>query len=165
MKHPPSSALNSERADLDKRDCMRLLAAEQIGYLGLAAKALPVITPIRYRLFGQTIVFATGCPTELNSARNNSVACVQITGFDPSTGTEWMVIATGRLRETDAPSITEPNDRPLPPAWGTPNARHVVALDIELLDGCATRPDFTTVTDSRGRETPTRGPLCGGGVR
>jgi hypothetical protein len=153
MKHPPPPP-NSERVDLDKLDCMMLLAAAKMGHLGHAAKALPVITPIRYGLFGQTIVFATGCLTELNSARNNTVACVQISGFDPSTGTEWMVIATGRLRETDAPAITEPNDRPLPPAWGTPDARHVIALDIELLDGCAGR---------RG-ETLIRCPSCGGGV-
>jgi nitroimidazol reductase NimA-like FMN-containing flavoprotein (pyridoxamine 5'-phosphate oxidase superfamily) len=118
---------------------MRLLAAEHIGHLGLTAKALPVVTPIRYRLFGESIVFATGSATELRAARNHAVACLGIAGVDQSAGTEWTVLATGRLREADH-SSTWLGDQRLPPAWGAPAAKHFVVLDIELLHGCATRP-------------------------
>lgn len=114
---------------------MRLLASEQIGHLGLTAKALPVVTPIRYRVVGQTILFGTGSASELHSARNHAVACIETAGVDQSTGTEWTVLATGRLREASDPS-SSPGER-LPPAWGAPNAKHFIALDIELLNGCA----------------------------
>jgi nitroimidazol reductase NimA-like FMN-containing flavoprotein (pyridoxamine 5'-phosphate oxidase superfamily) len=117
---------------------MTFLASEQFGHLGLTVKALPLVAPIRYRLLGQAIVFATGSDAELHSARLHAVACIEIAGVDRSTGAEWTVLATGRLREAEDPS-TWPGDRPLPPAWGAPNAKHFIALDIELVNGCATR--------------------------
>ena len=133
------SAATNASQELDATECMRLLTCEQIGHLGLTAKALPVVAPIRYRLFGESIVFAPGSATELRCAQTHAVACVGIAGVDQSTGSEWTVLATGRLRETDDPS-TLPGEQPLPPAWGAPAAKHFVVLDIELLHGCATRP-------------------------
>ena len=138
MRNQAASASIRGREDLDTGSCLRLLASQEIGHLGLTAKALPVVTPIRYRLFGETIVFATGCTSELHSARKHAVACVEIAGVDPSTGTEWTALATGRLRVAENPS-TWPDAQPLPPAWGAPDATHFIALDIELLNGCATR--------------------------
>jgi hypothetical protein len=137
MQYKTADAELCERRELDTCGCMRLLASEQVGHLGLTAKALPVVTPIRYRLVGQSILFATASRTELNSARNRAVACIEIAGVDSSTGMEWTVLATGRLREVGDPPIASPGDAPMPPAWGAPNAQHFAALDIELLNGCA----------------------------
>jgi hypothetical protein len=97
-------------------------------------KALPFVTPIRYRLIAGSIVWATGSSTELAAARNQNVACIEVSGRDAS-GDDWSVVAIGRMRETIDPRRLWPDEQPLPPAWGAPLADEFVALDIELLSG------------------------------
>jgi hypothetical protein len=120
---------------LDKCECMRHLLHAHNGHLGLTAKALPLVTPIRYRLIAGSIVFATASPTELSAARHHNVACVEVSGVDATTGDDWSVLAIGRLRTTTDPRQLWPEEKPLPPAWGAPLADEFVALDIELLTG------------------------------
>ena len=114
---------------------MGRLAGDHLGHLGLTAKALPVVHPIRYRLIDKALVFATASSAELASARNHAVACVEVSGVDVSTREEWTILATGRLREVTDPTLASSGEKPLPPAWGTREARRFVALDIELLSG------------------------------
>ena len=126
-------------AHLDEGGCLALLESEGIGHLGLTSGALPVVTPIRYRLLGRSLVFATESGAKLTSARRNAVACLEIAGTEASTGMDWTVLATGRLREVTDPSfITAGNGAALRP-WGLPTAEHVVALDIELLSGARSK--------------------------
>jgi hypothetical protein len=124
-----------ESRTLDKCECMQRLAGVHNGHLGLTAKALPLVTPIRYRLIAGAIVFATGSATELAAARNHNVACVEVSGIDAATGDDWSVVAIGRLHQTTDPRWVWPDEKPLPPAWGAPLADDFVALDIELLTG------------------------------
>ena len=122
-------------ANLDEGGCLALLESACIGHIGFTSGALPVVRPIRYRLVGRSLVFATESGVKLNSARRHAVACVEIEGNDASTGTAWTVLATGRLREITDPSSTVLEDGiPLRP-WGRPTDGHLVALDIELLSG------------------------------
>jgi hypothetical protein len=116
---------------------MRHLLHGQQGHLGLTMKALPFVTPIRYRLIAGSIVWATGSPTELAAARNQNVACIEVSGRDAN-GDDWSVVAIGRMRETIDPRHLWPDEQPLPPAWGAPLADEFVALDIELLSGTTT---------------------------
>ena len=115
------------------------LRSEHVGRLGLTSGALPVVVPIRYRLGGRSVVFATEAGLKLNSARCNAVACMQIDGSDPSTDKGWTVLATGRLREVADPTVTSFNGGLPLLAWGLPTAEHFVALDIELLSGTTSR--------------------------
>ena len=136
MQHKASrSAQTNGFVLLDEGRCLALLESEGLGHLGLTSGALPVVTPIRYRLVGRSVVFATESGAKLNSARRNAVACLEIEGTDASTGIDWTVLATGRLREVaDSCSITSHDGFSLRP-WGLPTADHVVALDIALLSG------------------------------
>ena len=63
---------------LDGSECLRFLRSEHVGRLGLTSGALPVVVPIRYRLVGHSVVFATEAGAKLNSARRNAVACMEI---------------------------------------------------------------------------------------
>lgn len=114
---------------------MALLEAGCIGHLGFTSGALPVVAPVRYRLASRSLVFATERGPKLTSARRNSVACVEIAGTDSLTGTDWSVLATGRLREITDPSFIGVNDGVSIRPWCLPTAEYVVALDIELLSG------------------------------
>jgi nitroimidazol reductase NimA-like FMN-containing flavoprotein (pyridoxamine 5'-phosphate oxidase superfamily) len=123
--------------DLDDQECLEFLGSEDVGHLGLTSGALPVVVPIRYRLVGESLLFATEAGAKLHSARRHAVACVEIDRSDPSTGTCWTVLATGRLREVPDATETSSRDDILLRAWGLPTAEHLVALDIALLRGSA----------------------------
>jgi len=122
-------------ADLDEEGCLALLESGCIGHIGFTSGALPVIRPIRYRLVDRSLVFATESDVKLNSARRHAVACVEIAGTDASTGMDWTVLATGRLREITGPSSLAPRDGVKLRPWGRSTEGHLVALDIELLSG------------------------------
>jgi nitroimidazol reductase NimA-like FMN-containing flavoprotein (pyridoxamine 5'-phosphate oxidase superfamily) len=135
----PRPAQTDEFAELDEGVCLGHLKSENVGHLGLTSGALPIVTPIRYRLVGRSLVFATESGAKLTSARRNAVACLEIAGTEASTGIDWTVLATGRLREVTDPSfITAGNGAALRP-WGLLTAEHVVALDIELLSGARSK--------------------------
>ena len=139
MQHKASTpAQTDEFAKLDEGVCLGHLESEHIGHLGLTSGALPVVTPIRYRLVGRSLVFATESGAKLTSARRNAVACLEIAGTDASTGIDWTVLATGRLREVADPSLIAGNGVSLRP-WGLSTAEHLVALDIELLCGARSK--------------------------
>ena len=140
MQHKaPTPAQTNGFANLDEGVCLGHLECEHIGHLGLTSGALPVVTPIRYRLVGRSVVFATESGAKLTSARRNAVACLEIAGTDASTGVDWTVLATGRLREVaDPSSITTDNGLSLRP-WGLSTAEYMVALDIELLSGARSK--------------------------
>jgi hypothetical protein len=140
MQHQAHSVTKPEGFSiLDEPGCLALLESERIGHLGLTSGALPVVTPIRYRLVGRSVVFATEGGAKLNSARRNAVACVEIAGTDDATGADWTVLATGRLREiTDAAAVSSDGGVSLQP-WGLATADHLCALDIELLSGARSR--------------------------
>ncbi|MEO8694734.1 MAG: pyridoxamine 5'-phosphate oxidase family protein, partial [Acidimicrobiales bacterium] len=133
--HGHEVAQSNGFTNLDERGCLALLDSERIGHLGLTAGALPVVTPIRYRLVGRSVVFASEDGAKLKSARRNAVACVEIAGTDEATGTDWTVLATGRLREITDPSTVSPDGGASLPPWGLATADHLCALDIELLSG------------------------------
>jgi len=139
MQHKATRAVSTNGfANLDEGGCLALLGSVGIGHLGLTSGALPVVTPIRYQLVGRSVVFATETGAKLNSARHHAVACVEIAGTDASTGTDWTVLATGRLREIDPSSVADGVGLSLRP-WGLQTAEHVVALDIELLSGARSK--------------------------
>jgi nitroimidazol reductase NimA-like FMN-containing flavoprotein (pyridoxamine 5'-phosphate oxidase superfamily) len=120
---------------LPEDECLRLLAAEPVGRIGLSAGALPVVLPVNITVDDDRIVFVSEPGLKLDAARAGDVACIEVDGFDRWTHCGWSVLATGRLRE-----ITEPeaHDRavhlPLVP-WAMPSAEHFVELKIELLSG------------------------------
>lgn len=136
MQHEAAIAANPNGfANIDEGVCFGHLESSHIGHLGLTAGALPVVIPVRYRLEGRSLVFATEGGAKLRLARRNAVACLEIAGTDPSTGIDWTVLATGRLREITDPSSISSSDAISLRAWGLPPAEHMVALDIELLSG------------------------------
>jgi len=120
---------------LDDAECLQLLAREPVGRIALTASALPVVLPINFILVGNTIVFATDEGLKLEAARQGTVACLEVDGFEVWRHGGWSVLATGRLREiTDPERLAEARQLPLSP-WALDRPQHYVELPIELLSG------------------------------
>jgi nitroimidazol reductase NimA-like FMN-containing flavoprotein (pyridoxamine 5'-phosphate oxidase superfamily) len=100
---------------IDRDECLRLLAADEVGRIAVVHGGTPAIFPVNYLLDGDEIVFRTGPGTKLE-ANGRGQACFEIDAVDRETRSGWSVTATGRLEE-----VTQ-YDR----AW-----RHVQALPVE----------------------------------
>jgi nitroimidazol reductase NimA-like FMN-containing flavoprotein (pyridoxamine 5'-phosphate oxidase superfamily) len=83
---------------VDRDECVRLLAGEQLGRLALATGGEPAIFPVNYALDGEAIVFRTAPGTKLDAA-GRAPAAFEIDAADPATRSGWSVVVTGRLEE------------------------------------------------------------------
>lgn len=120
---------------LDEEECLLLLGREPVGRIGLAASALPVVLPINFALVNRTIVFASEPGLKLDAARQHTVACIEVDGYDTWRHSGWSVLATGRLQEiTDGDRIAKAKRLAVSP-WAIPHPQYYVELEIELLSG------------------------------
>jgi uncharacterized protein len=120
---------------LDEQECLRILAGEAIGRLGLSAGALPVVLPVNYVLDGRRVVFASEPGMKLDAARSGTVACLEVDGHDTLRHEGWSVLATGRLCELTGDDASAAASLPVSP-WAIDGpGRHYVELGIELLSG------------------------------
>jgi len=121
--------------ELDDQECLRLLATEPVGRLGLSAAALPVVLPVNFVLVGRRAVFASEPGLKVDAARDRVVACLEVDGFDRFAHDGWSVLATGHLAVVDDPGEVE-RARPLPLSpWALDGELTYVELAITLLSG------------------------------
>ena len=83
---------------LDHHECLRLLAADEIGRLAVLDGHTPIILPVNYRLDGEAVVFRTDPGTKLDRGPR-APASFEIDQFDREHRTGWSVVVVGRLEE------------------------------------------------------------------
>ena len=83
---------------IDRDECLRLLAGDEIGRLATVAGSTPVVMPVNYALDGETVVIRTAPGTKLDQAGRRRAA-FEIDEFDRARRTGWSVVVTGRLEE------------------------------------------------------------------
>jgi nitroimidazol reductase NimA-like FMN-containing flavoprotein (pyridoxamine 5'-phosphate oxidase superfamily) len=83
---------------LDRDQCRRLLATDDVGRLAVIAGNTAVIFPVNYALDGDTIVFRTDPGTKLEHGPR-ARASFEVDSFDHTRRAGWSVVATGRLEE------------------------------------------------------------------
>lgn len=86
---------------LDRDECLRLLAAEEVGRLAVVDRGAPVVFPVNYALDDETVVFRTDEGTKLGAA-GRAPACFEVDRFDRRRRTGWSVVVAGRLEEVTA---------------------------------------------------------------
>ncbi|HUE29046.1 MAG TPA: pyridoxamine 5'-phosphate oxidase family protein [Solirubrobacteraceae bacterium] len=83
---------------LDRAECMELLAGNRFGRLAVTGgAAAPSIRPVNYAFdeASQSLVFRTTEGSKLQALLNSSRAAFEIDEVDPATGTGWSVIVLG----------------------------------------------------------------------
>ena len=83
---------------LDRDECLRLLAADHMGRLGVIAGGAPAVFPVNYALDGEAVVFRTDPGTKLDLGPR-APACFEVDCFDRAQHTGWSVVVAGRLEE------------------------------------------------------------------
>ena len=85
---------------LDHDECLRLLAADEIGRLAVLDGHTPIILPVNYSLDGEAIVLRTDPGTKLDHGVR-APASFEIDHFDRGNRSGWSVIAPEPRRPFD----------------------------------------------------------------
>jgi nitroimidazol reductase NimA-like FMN-containing flavoprotein (pyridoxamine 5'-phosphate oxidase superfamily) len=88
---------------LTEQECRELLASRTLGRLGLSAKSLPYVVPVRYVFDGERILMRTGRDTSMAAATSGAVVAFQVDDIDERIGAGWSVQVQGLARELAEP--------------------------------------------------------------
>jgi hypothetical protein len=88
-------AVLTSRGELDREQCLDLLAGGGFGRVVGTDSAMPAVYPISYVLDGQEVIFHTETGSSLAGTAGDVVA-FQADQFDAVTGTGWTVLGIGR---------------------------------------------------------------------
>jgi nitroimidazol reductase NimA-like FMN-containing flavoprotein (pyridoxamine 5'-phosphate oxidase superfamily) len=125
---------------IERAACLDLLAADQIGRLGVVEGGHPLILPVNYGLDGESVIFRTAAGTKLDAAQRGP-ACFEIDGFDPSTRSGWSVVVRGRLEEvTTLHGPVFERIRTLSEPWVNGDRAHVLRLVPSVISGRRVSP-------------------------
>lgn len=83
---------------LDRDECLRLLATQQVGRLGFISGGHPDVLPVNYVLDGDAVVFATSPGTKLWATTRSPVA-FEVDSIEPATRSGWSVVIHGVAQE------------------------------------------------------------------
>lgn len=121
---------------LDRAECLRLLASVSIGRLGLVVDGRPEVLPVTYAVDGETVVFRTAEGTVLSQAALQVVA-FEADQIDDATHTGWSVLAQGVAQDvSDALDTRSERLRALALVTWAPGQRHRwFRLDVHRLTG------------------------------
>jgi uncharacterized protein len=93
-----TSDLHPRLEVIQRDECLRLLAGDDIGRLAVIAGNTPIVLPVNYALDGETVVFRTDPGTKLDRGPR-ARASFEVDCFDRQRRAGWSVVATGRLEE------------------------------------------------------------------
>jgi uncharacterized protein len=79
-------------------ECYRLLAAQEIGRIGVNADHYPLILPVNYGLDGTSLVIRTRPGTILRSAEHANVT-FEVDEIDRQTRSGWSILVRGQAEE------------------------------------------------------------------
>jgi len=140
----------AELVELERSECLSLLAQGEVGRVVFTEAAMPAAHPVNYLLDGEEILFRTG-------ARYCIAARLAVVGFqaddiDPRTRTGWSVLGVGHTYEVVDPERLATLADALPEAWAPGRTAHVIAIALQHLTGRRLRRNSAT----SGRDTDGR---------
>jgi nitroimidazol reductase NimA-like FMN-containing flavoprotein (pyridoxamine 5'-phosphate oxidase superfamily) len=122
--------------ELDRQECLRLLAKVPVGRIVHTRQALPAVLPVNFGLDGDgAVVLRTSAASELARAVDGVVVAFEADEVDAATQSGWSVVVTGA-----AGVVTDPDEhdrllRTGPRSW-VPSPQEVfVRIEPELVSG------------------------------
>jgi len=89
--------------ELDRDECLRLLAHAPLGRLAVVVAGQPLVFPVNFTLDGAAVVLRTDRGTKVHGARNGPVA-FECDGIDRDYHTGWSVLVQGQAQVVEHPS-------------------------------------------------------------
>ncbi|MFF1296278.1 MULTISPECIES: pyridoxamine 5'-phosphate oxidase family protein [unclassified Streptomyces] len=121
--------------ELDRQECLSLLARPRIGRIVHTREALPAVLPVNFGLDDGAVVLRTSAASELVRAIDGVVVAFEADEVDADAQSGWSVVVTGRATVVTDPADHERLRRVGPRSWA-PSPREVfVRIEPELVTG------------------------------
>jgi len=132
------AASTAELVELDRDECLRLLAEANLGRLAVNAPGwAPVIRPVTY-LFdesSQSVVFRSAQGSKFSALVQSGEAAFEIDGIEPVGHTGWSVIVVGPAEEiTHAAEVQRLEQLGLQP-WAPGEKPHWLRIRTTVVSG------------------------------
>ncbi|MEV1063593.1 pyridoxamine 5'-phosphate oxidase family protein [Streptomyces sp. NPDC050263] len=122
--------------ELDRQECLRLLATVPVGRIVYTRQALPAVLPVNFRLdHDGAVLVRTSASSALVSAIDGAVVAFEADEVDAATQSGWSVVTMGT-----ATLVTDPAEHTRllqtgPRSWAPAPQEVFVRIDPELVTG------------------------------
>jgi Pyridoxamine 5'-phosphate oxidase len=112
-----AAQLGAGLVELDRAECMDLLAAKTVGRIAYATESGARILPVNYILVGDSVIFRTVPAGEIFHHAVNSNCAFEIDETDEFFQQGWSVVAVGRLELATEDDFAQMRYGKLPEPW------------------------------------------------
>lgn len=119
---------------LSRRECVALLANEQIGRVVFTERALPAVVPVTFAIHDDAVVMCTSADTRLAAAATRGVLAFQVDDIDPSTRSGWSVVVVGVADLVDDP-VEQARIRLVLQPWAPGRNEVFIRLPLKVVTG------------------------------
>lgn len=122
--------------ELERHDCLRLMARAPVGRVVYTRRALPAVLPVNFALdHDGAVLLRTSEASELARAVDGAVVAFETDEVDVTRHSGWSVVVTGRATVVTDPAEIDRLARTGPGSW-VPAPREVfVRIEPELVTG------------------------------
>lgn len=122
--------------ELDRQECLRLLAGAAVGRIVHTRQALPAVLPVNFALDDDgTVLMRTSAASELVRAIDGSVVAFEADQVDVTTQSGWSVVITGAATVVTDSAEHERLVRTGPRSWVPAPQEVFVRIAPELVTG------------------------------
>jgi nitroimidazol reductase NimA-like FMN-containing flavoprotein (pyridoxamine 5'-phosphate oxidase superfamily) len=124
--------------ELDRQECLRLLAKAPVGRIVHTRQALPAVLPVNFGLDTDgTVLVRTAAASELARAVDGAVVAFEADEVDAATRSGWSVVVTGHASVVTDPAEHERLTRTGPRSWVPAPHEAFLRIEPELVTGRA----------------------------
>jgi nitroimidazol reductase NimA-like FMN-containing flavoprotein (pyridoxamine 5'-phosphate oxidase superfamily) len=127
--------LGTDLIELDREECLELLAVKPVGRIAYAADYGARILPVNYVLADDSIIFRTVPDGEIFHHALSSVCAFEIDEIDEFFESGWSVVAVGRLELATGDDFDHMRYGKLPQPWATGSRYMFVRLPCTQVSG------------------------------
>ncbi|MEU0431671.1 pyridoxamine 5'-phosphate oxidase family protein [Streptomyces sp. NPDC006290] len=122
--------------ELDRQECIRLLAEVAIGRVVYTRQALPAVLPVNFCLdTDNSVLLRASSDSDLVRAIDGVVVAFEADEFDAGTWSGWSVVVTGRATVVTDPAEHDRLSRVAPTSWMPLPDAVSVRIESEMVTG------------------------------
>jgi uncharacterized protein len=135
MQRQTTDASIGQLFELDRWECLRLLATGSIGRVVFTEFALPAAQPVSYLLDEEEVVFRTHSGSKMAAASRHHVVAFQVDEIDVDSRSGWTVLGVGEAYEVVEPTRRAELAERMPAPWVAGHDQHVISIPLQRLTG------------------------------
>lgn len=122
--------------ELERQECLRLLAKVPVGRIVHTRHALPAVLPVNFSLDSDgAVLLCTSAASELVRAVDGTVVAFEVDEVDAVAHSGWSVVVTGAATVVRDPGEHERLTRTGPRSWAPSPQEVFVRIEPELVTG------------------------------